>query len=123
MLDDVEARPTQPARLFRRPQERAPEVCIMRSTDITEQRIREALEAHGIACRSVYKLPDTDDEQRILLAFDSRGNEKLSTQEILYALEGIGTNPMSINPAFQRLSSSFLHLEVAFGNAEGDHAN
>jgi len=91
-------------------------------TDI-ETKIRQVLEAHGIVCRSVYRLPDVDDEQRILLAFDSRGNEKLSTQEILHALQDIDTNPVRNNPAFQRLSSRFLHLEVAFAKEEGKHAN
>lgn len=94
------------------------------SADATlEEKVRMTLEAHGIRCRSVYKLPDTVDEQRILLAFDSRGNEKLSTQEILHALQEISTNPMRNNPAFQRLSSKFLHLEVAFAKEEGCHAN
>jgi len=95
----------------------------MTGTEISEQRIREALEAHGIRYRSVYRLPGTDDEPRILLAFDSRGNEKLSTQEILHALQGIGIDPMRINPALQRLSSKFLHLEVAFTKQGEDHVN
>ena len=95
----------------------------MTSTEAIEQKIREALEAHGIRYRSVYRLPGTDDEPRILLAFDSRGNEKLSTQEILHALQGIGTNPVRINPVFQRLSSKFLHLEVAIIAQGEDHAN
>lgn len=91
-------------------------------TDI-ETKIRQVLEAHGIACRSVYRLPDVDDEQRILLAFDSRGNEKLSTQELLPALEEIDSDSVRISHDFQRLSSKFLHLKVVFTNRGEDHAN
>ncbi|MFO7835117.1 MAG: hypothetical protein R6V83_00535 [Candidatus Thorarchaeota archaeon] len=94
------------------------------SADATlEEKVRMTLEAQGIRCRSVYKLPDTDDGERFLLAFDSRGNEKLSTQEILHILQGINTSPVSITHDFKRLSSLFLHLEVAFTAQEGDHAN
>ncbi|MCJ7817574.1 MAG: hypothetical protein MUP60_01880 [Candidatus Thorarchaeota archaeon] len=79
-----------------------------------ETKIKHALENKGIKCQSIFAMPDPDDT-RILLAFNSKDNRKLSTKKIEIALESLNVGEFKIPREFQRLSSAFLHLEVILG--------
>ena len=79
-----------------------------------EARIRQVLSNNGIKCSSVYKIPDPE-ETRILLAFNSKDNGRLTTAKIDRALNTTGIGDFKVPNDFQRLSSTFLHLEVTFG--------
>ena len=59
-------------------------------------------------------MPDPD-ELRVLLAFDSQKNPRLTTKKIKRALNEMGTGEFDVPKDFQRLSSAFLHLEVKMG--------
>jgi hypothetical protein len=79
-----------------------------------EAKIKQALANNGIKCSSVYRMPDPD-ETRILLAFNSKSNRRLSTTKIENVLSTAGLGEFKVPKDFQRLSSAFLHLEITFG--------
>lgn len=79
-----------------------------------EAKIKHALENKGIKCQSVFALSDPDDT-RVLLAFNSKDNRKLSIRKIENALVSLNVGDFKIPREFQRLSSAFLHLEVTLG--------
>ncbi|MFW9918187.1 MAG: hypothetical protein ACFFED_01185 [Candidatus Thorarchaeota archaeon] len=79
-----------------------------------EAMIRENLNARGIKCQSVYLMPDPD-ELRVLIAFDSQKNPRLTTKKIRSVLNEMGTGEFDVPNEFQRLSAAFLHLEVRMG--------
>ncbi|MBS3793506.1 MAG: hypothetical protein KGY80_01245 [Candidatus Thorarchaeota archaeon] len=80
-----------------------------------ERKIRRALEKNGIRCQSVYKLPDADNSERVLIAFDSKNNGKLSTKNVRSALNSMSIGQFSVPRDFQHLSAAFVHLEVELG--------
>ena len=82
--------------------------------DKLEAKIKHGLEDKGIPCKSVYKIPDPDDP-RILLAFGSNGNHRLTPMKIERVLNSLGVGEFRVPKDFQRLSAAFLHLEVAMG--------
>ena len=57
----------------------------------------------------------TYDETRILIAFNSKDNKRLSIKRVEDALTTLNVGDFKVSQDFQRLSSSFLHLEVTFG--------
>ncbi len=79
-----------------------------------EAKIKNALENKGIKCQSVFALSDPDDT-RVLLAFNSKDNRRLSIRKIENALVSLNVGDFKIPREFQRLSSAFLHLEVTLG--------
>jgi hypothetical protein len=80
-----------------------------------EAKIKHALSNKGIKCQSVYKMPDLDDT-RVLLAFNSKDNRRLTIRKIKNALTDLNGGDFKVPGEFQRLSSAFLHLEVTFGS-------
>jgi hypothetical protein len=79
-----------------------------------EAKIKHALANKGIKCQSVYKMPDLEDT-RVLIAFNSRDNGKLSIRKIENALTSSNMGKFKVPREFQRLSSAFLHLEITLG--------
>jgi hypothetical protein len=79
-----------------------------------EAKIKHALENKGIKCQSIYKMPDLEDT-RVLLAFNSKDNRRLSIRKIENALAALNVGDFKIPRDFQRLSSAFLHLEITLG--------
>ncbi|MGY5872611.1 MAG: hypothetical protein RTV72_10220 [Candidatus Thorarchaeota archaeon] len=79
-----------------------------------EAKIKHALENKGIKCQSVFSMQDPEDT-RVLLAFNSQDNRKLSIRKIENALESLDVGEFKIPREFQRLSSAFLHLEISLG--------
>jgi hypothetical protein len=79
-----------------------------------EKTIKMALRSKGIACQSVYRMPDIE-ERRILLAFKSNGGKRLSTKKVESILNSLGVGKFEVPNKFQRLSAAFLHLEVELG--------
>ena len=79
-----------------------------------EAKIKHALENKGIKCQSIFAMKTLDDT-RVLLAFKSQDNRKLSVRKIENALAAIEDGKFTVPREFQRLSSAFLHLEVVFG--------
>ena len=77
-----------------------------------EAKIKHALASKGIKCQSVYKMPDFEDT-RVLIAFNSKDNRRLSIRKIENALTDVGE--FKVPREFQRLSSAFLHLEITLG--------
>jgi len=59
-------------------------------------------------------MPDPE-EFRVLIAFDSQKNPSLTTRRIERVLNEMGPSGFSVPKDFQRLSASFLHLEVKMG--------
>jgi hypothetical protein len=59
-------------------------------------------------------MPDPD-EFRVLIAFNSQKNPRLTTRKIERVLNEMGPNQFSVPKDFQRLSATFLHLEVKMG--------
>lgn len=70
--------------------------------------------ARGIKCNTVYRMPDPD-ELRVLIAFNSQKNPRLTTRKVKRVLNEMGQNHFSVPKDFQRLSATFLHLEVTMG--------
>ena len=87
--------------------------CI-RAMKAIEAKIKHALENKGIKCQSVYKMPDPEDT-RVLVAFNSKDNRRLSIRKIENALASLNVGEFRIPREFQRLSSAFLHLEITLG--------
>ena len=79
-----------------------------------EAKIKHALENKGIKCQTVFAMEDPEDI-RVLLAFNSQDNRKLSIRKIENALAILDVGEFKIPKEFQRLSSAFLHLEVTLG--------
>ncbi len=79
-----------------------------------ETKIKHALENKGIKCQSVYKMPDPD-ETRVLVAFNSKDNKKLTIRKIEAALSSLDVGEFKVPQDFQRLSSAFLHIEITLG--------
>ncbi len=79
-----------------------------------EAKIKHALANKGIKCQSVYKMPDLDDT-RVLIAFNSQDNRKLTIRKIENALASMNVGEFKVPKEFQRLSSAFLHLEITLG--------
>ena len=80
-----------------------------------EAKIKHALANKGIKCQSVYKMPDFEDT-RVLIAFNSRDNRRLTIRKITNALTSLDDmGEFKIPREFQRLSSAFLHLEINLG--------
>ena len=79
-----------------------------------EAKIKHALENKGIKCQSVFALSDPEDT-RVLLAFNSKDNRRLSIRKIENALVSLNVGDFKVPREFQRLSSAFLHLEVILG--------
>ena len=79
-----------------------------------ETRIKDILATKGIECQSVYKIPDPE-TKRVLLAFNSQKNPRLTIKKIERILNETGTTEFKAAKDFQRLSATFLHLEVTFG--------
>ena len=79
-----------------------------------EAKIKHALENKGIKCQSVFALSDPEDT-RVLLAFNSKDNRRLSIRKIENALVLLNVGDFKVPREFQRLSSAFLHLEVTLG--------
>jgi hypothetical protein len=79
-----------------------------------ENKIKTGLKEKGVKCQSVYKLPDLE-QLRVLLAFNSQENQNLSVQKIRRVLNSLGMGEFKVPKEFQRLSASFLHLEVSLG--------
>ena len=59
-------------------------------------------------------MPDPD-ELRVLIAFNSQKNPRLTTRKIERALNEMGPEQFDVPKDFQRLSATFLHLEVKIG--------
>jgi hypothetical protein len=83
--------------------------------DRLEAKIKHGLEDKGIPCQSVYRIPDPDDP-RVLIAFSSNGNHRLTPMKIERVLNSLGVGEFQAPKDFQRLSAAFLHLEVAMGS-------
>ncbi len=80
-----------------------------------EAKIKHALANKGIKCQSVYKMPDFEDT-RVLIAFNSKDNRRLSIRKIENALTSLDDMcEFKVPREFQRLSSAFLHLEITLG--------
>jgi len=79
-----------------------------------EAKIKHALENKGIKCQSVYRMPDLDDI-RVVVAFNSKDNRRLSIRKIENALASLNVGEFKVPRDFQRLSSAFLHLEITLG--------
>ncbi|MFW9962075.1 MAG: hypothetical protein ACFFCX_00780 [Candidatus Sifarchaeia archaeon] len=79
-----------------------------------EAKIKHALENNGIKCQSVYKMPDPD-ETRVLIAFNSKDNKRLTIRKIESALASQDVGDFKLPNDFQRLSSAFLHIEITLG--------
>ncbi len=79
-----------------------------------ETKIMHALENKGIKCQSVFSMLDPEDT-RLLLAFNSKDNRRLSIRKIENALATLNVGDFKVPREFQRLSSAFLHLEVILG--------
>ncbi len=94
--------------------------CI-RAMKAIEAKIKHALENKGIKCQSVYKMPDLEDT-RVLIAFNSKDNRRLSIRKIENALANLNVGEFKIPRDFQRLSSAFLHLEITLGARTGRQA-
>lgn len=79
-----------------------------------ETKIQTALRGKGIDCQSVYRIPD-ESETKVLLAFGSKNNNRLTTRKVERVLNEMGIGQFKVPVKFQRLSAAFLHLEVAMG--------
>lgn len=82
--------------------------------DEIELRIKAGLRDLGIPVHSVYKMPDPD-QKRVLIAFKSEDNFKLTTAKVEAALNSLGVGQFRVPTTFERLSATFLHLEVVLG--------
>ena len=79
-----------------------------------ESRIKDLLATRGITCQSVYRIPDQE-TKRILLAFNSQKNPRLTIRKIERILNETGSTEFKAAKDFHRLSATFLHLEVTLG--------
>jgi hypothetical protein len=65
-------------------------------------------------------MPDPD-ELRVLIAFNSQKNPRLTTRKVKRILNEMGAGDFDVPKDFQRLSSAFLHLEVKMGARTEQH--
>lgn len=79
-----------------------------------ENKVKHGLREKGIPCQSVFRMPDMED-YRILLSFNSKDSRRLTTMRIKRALNSLGVGEFKVPTDFQRLSASFLHLEIVLG--------
>lgn len=79
-----------------------------------ESLIKIGLKEHGFDCHSVFAIPD-EDEPRILIAFSSKSNRRLTENKVENILNSLGIGKFQTASKFHRLSSAFLHLEVIMG--------
>jgi hypothetical protein len=79
-----------------------------------ENKVKRGLREKGIPCQSVFRMPDMED-YRVLLSFNSKDSQRLTTMKIRKALNTLGIGEFKVPADFQRLSASFLHLEVVLG--------
>ena len=79
-----------------------------------ENKVKLGLSEKGIPCQSVFRMPDMED-YRILLSFNSKDSRRLTTMRIKRALNSLGVGEFKVPTDFQRLSASFLHLEIVLG--------
>ena len=79
-----------------------------------EAKIKSGLRERGIICHSVFRMPDLD-EPRVVIAFSSRENQRLTPSKVEKALNALGVGEFKAQDKFHRLSAAFLHLEVRFG--------
>ncbi len=79
-----------------------------------ETKIKSGLQEKGVRCQSVYRMPDLD-QLRVLLSFNSQDSQKLTIQKVKRILNSLGMGEFKVPNEFQRLSASFLHLEVSLG--------
>ncbi|MGY5861325.1 MAG: hypothetical protein RTU09_03015 [Candidatus Thorarchaeota archaeon] len=79
-----------------------------------ENKVKRGLREKGISCQSVFRVPDMED-YRVLLSFNSKDSQRLTTMRVKKALNSLGIGEFKVPTDFQRLSASFLHLEVVFG--------
>jgi hypothetical protein len=82
--------------------------------DAIESKIKSGLRDLGIPVHSVFKMPDQERE-RVLIAFKSEDNFKLTTAKVEAALNSLGVGEFRVPNTFERLSATFLHLEVVLG--------
>jgi hypothetical protein len=80
-----------------------------------ENRVKSGLREHGITCYSVYRMPG-DEEGKLLMAFPTRENSRLTTSKVEHALNSLGVGQFSVQSEFSRLSAAFLHLEAVLGS-------
>jgi hypothetical protein len=80
-----------------------------------ETKIKSGLAERGIRCQSVYIMPNLD-TLNVLLGFKSHDNQKLTIPKIERVLNSLGMGEFKVPREFQRLSASFLHLEVSMGS-------
>jgi hypothetical protein len=80
-----------------------------------ETKIKSGLAERGIKCQSVYMMPNLD-TLNILLAFKSHDNQRLTIPKVEKVLNSLGIGEFKVPSEFQRLSASFLHLEVTMGS-------
>lgn len=79
-----------------------------------ENKVKLGLREKSIPCQSVFRMPDMED-YRILLSFNSKDSRRLTTMKVKRALNSLGVGEFKVPTDFQRLSASFLHLEIVLG--------
>ena len=79
-----------------------------------ENKVKQGLREKGIPCQSVFRMPDMED-YRILLSFNSKDSRRLTIMRVRRALNSLGVGEFKVPTDFQRLSASFLHLEIVLG--------
>ena len=79
-----------------------------------ENKVKHGLREKGIPCQSVFRMPDMED-YRILLSFNSKDSRRLTTMRVKRALNSLSVGEFKVPTDFQRLSASFLHLEIVLG--------
>lgn len=79
-----------------------------------ENKVKLGFREKGIPCQSVFRMPDMED-YRILLSFNSKDSRRLTTMRVKRALNSLGVGEFKVPTDFQRLSASFLHLEIVLG--------
>ncbi len=79
-----------------------------------ENKVKFGLREKGIPCQSVFRMPGMEN-YRILLSFNSKDSRRLTTMRIKRALNSLGVGEFKVPTDFQRLSASFLHLEIVLG--------
>ncbi len=79
-----------------------------------ESQIKTELKRRGIACHTVFSLPDPDDP-KLVIAFSATESQRLTPSRVERVLNSLGIADFKAQERFHRLSSAFLHLEVRLG--------
>jgi hypothetical protein len=87
---------------------------MMKMTSV-ENRVKSGLRANGIACQTVYRLPDEEDP-RLVIAFPAGESARLTPSKVEHTLNALGIGNFQVQNEFTRLSAAFLHLEVLLGS-------